>query len=118
MADGRSKLERWIEYNLITSFPNIQFEFNNRDYIGMELDIFLPQHNLAIEINGPIHYLPIFGRAKLNQQRKRDRKKCELCKFFGIDLYIVNTTDQKKVTLESCELYVNAVKYIIEKHLI
>lgn len=96
-------------------FPKIRFEFNNRTEIGLELDIFLPDYKIAFELNGIFHYEPIFGRAKLNQQKRRDRSKIISCYEAGIDLYIVDITDQKEVNEETCQLYLDEIIEIIDQ---
>ena len=37
----RSKLEKWLEQNLIQSYPNLEFHFNRKDTINAELDIYI-----------------------------------------------------------------------------
>ena len=34
---------------------------------GYEIDIFLPDHNIAISYNGTVHREPIYGQGRLNQ---------------------------------------------------
>jgi len=45
-----SKIESYIADYLISQ--NVYFETNNRDVIERELDIWIPEYNLAIELNG------------------------------------------------------------------
>jgi len=59
------------------------------------------------------HYKPIFGRAKLNRQKKRDKKKFFSCNAKGIDLYVIDITKQKIVTEETCQPYLNEIINII-----
>jgi hypothetical protein len=112
---SRSKIELWLEKELKRIYPKIKFEFNNRTEVGLELDIYLPEHKIAFELNGPFHYYPIFGRAKLNQQKKRDRTKIISCYEAGIDLYVVDITDQKEVNDETCQLYLDEIIEIIDQ---
>ena len=63
---------------------------NDRTVIKpLELDIWIPDKRVAIEINGPAHYKPIFGAEALAGQRARDKRKRELCKELGIKLRVV-----------------------------
>lgn len=42
---------------------------------NLEVDIFLPSKNVIIEIDGPTHFLPIFGEDKLQKVMEADNKK-------------------------------------------
>lgn len=56
---------------------------------GLEFDVFLPEHKLALEYNGEHHYqeLGFFGPVEAYQIR--DREKQELCRQQGITLVVV-----------------------------
>jgi len=55
----------------------------------LELDLFLPDHDVALEYNGYHHYfdLPFFG--PVEQYRRRDEEKRRLCEANGIRLVTV-----------------------------
>ena len=57
----RSKLEAYIEQQLTILFPNLLIDFNKKDAINSELDIYIPSLNLAFELNGIYHYEPVHG---------------------------------------------------------
>lgn len=60
---------------------NIQFETNKRNIIPpYELDIYIPDHNLAIEINGS------YWHSIENKDKYYHLKKTEECKKLGINL--------------------------------
>lgn len=44
----------------------------------LHLDIFLPEFSTAIEINGPSHYLPVWGEEQLQKTIRSDQKKAGL----------------------------------------
>jgi len=75
----RSKLEIYIENKLKFEFPDILFLSNNKKAIGSELDLYFPDLNLAIEINGPFHYKPIYDKEKLFQIQNNDVLKRDSC---------------------------------------
>jgi len=57
----------------------MEFELicNSRELIpsGLEIDIYIKDVNLAIELNGPVHYLPIYGEEKLLSTQTNDEIK-------------------------------------------
>jgi len=55
---------------------------------GREIDIHIPARRLAIEIHGPIHWLPLFGEQKLKQMRSRDRFKAAALRKLGYRLRV------------------------------
>lgn len=58
---------------------------------GLEIDIVLPDHKIAIEVNGPTHYRPIYGKAKYDRTRSNDVKKKELLRRLGFTMLCVST---------------------------
>lgn len=111
----RSKLEKWLESNLVSQYPNIHFQFNKRKHIGHELDIFIPELKVAIEINGVYHYRPIYGEDKLNKIQKTDQQKVQVCESMGIDLLVINTTSQKTFSEKTSIPFLNLIKEKIEE---
>ena len=74
---SRSKVELFLEEKLPKDFPNVDFIFNDKQTIGSELDIYMPQLKIAIELNGIIHYEPIYGESTLIRTQNNDKKKME-----------------------------------------
>jgi hypothetical protein len=64
---------------------------------AMELDYYCPELKLAVEYHGRQHHalVPFFhghgdtGRAKLEAQQLRDRRKLDKCREMGVDLIVV-----------------------------
>lgn len=56
--------------------PKLRFSKSNR---RMELDIFIPDKNLAVEYQGEYHFFPIRGEEILFRQKERDSEKKEKC---------------------------------------
>ncbi len=75
-ANSGSKTEKYVSaaleeegYGVIIHARNlIQSE-------ALEVDMFIPELKTAIEIDGPSHYLPVWGADKLRKQQDADSKK-------------------------------------------
>lgn len=71
-----SKLEKYLVAEL--SAAGYEPEFHKEMLIEnerMHIDIFLPKHMVAIEIDGPTHYEPIFGEEQLLKVQLADMQK-------------------------------------------
>ena len=86
---NRSKLELWLERQLLTLYPTLEFKFNDTSAIQAELDIYIPDIQIAFELNGIFHYENIFG--KLENTQRRDKMKVTLCSQAGIGLCVIDT---------------------------
>ena len=56
---------------------------------GYEIDIFLPDYNLAISYNGPVHRTPIYGVIRLQQVLRRDSYRDRKLSEMGIRHIVV-----------------------------
>ncbi len=74
-----SKLERFLRDSLIELGHEVEF---HRDALipneKLQIDLFLPALKIAIEIDGPSHFLPIWGDGPLIKTMEADRKKNSL----------------------------------------
>jgi hypothetical protein len=111
----RSKLEVYIEEKLIEEYPNIQFAFNKKDVIESELDIFIPQLNIAFEINGIYHYKNIHGVTLLQRIQNNDLLKQKACKEKNITLYSIDTSALSTFNEKAAVPFFNTIKDIINK---
>lgn len=76
--DG-SKLEKFLRKELLAK--GFKVEIHKKDLLpnaNLEIDLYIPQLKAIIEIDGPSHFLPIWGDLKLKKQMKSDSQKTGL----------------------------------------
>lgn len=88
----RSKLEIYFEEQLTSLYPNLHIDFNKKDAINSELDIYIPSLKLAFELNGIFHYEPIYGSEKLSQIQNNDHRKFQACLEKNIELVLIDVS--------------------------
>jgi len=77
----------------------LRYERNDRKVIGpLELDFYFQDILFAVEVNGSLHYKPIYGEETLARQKVRDRRKKLMCKKLGIKLRTVKPGNCKRET--------------------
>lgn len=109
-----SKLEKWFQAVLPQIYPNIPFEFNLKNTINGELDIYIPSLKLAFEINGVFHYEPIYGKEKLSSMQTNDSRKMQACLEHNIELCIIDTSALKYFKENKAAKYLDIIKSIID----
>ena len=71
-----SKLEKFILQLLVED--GYKVEFHKEQVLAntkLQIDLFLPTMNVAIEIDGPSHFQPVWGDKTLQRNQKYDNKK-------------------------------------------
>ncbi len=114
----RSKLELYIESKLNELYPKIEILYNDRKTINSELDIYIPKYKLAFELNGIIHYEPIYGKDTFEYIQNRDKNKFQLCQKNDISLCVIDTSSLKYFKEQRAEKYLNIITEIINQHLL
>jgi hypothetical protein len=111
----RSKIEMKIEEMLLIEYPDLLFCCNQKDTIGSELDFYFPILKLAIQINGPLHYQPIYGQKKLDQIRRMDKEKRLACQIQNIKLVELDCSEDKYLNKKKIEERLNQIRIILEE---
>jgi hypothetical protein len=117
-GNRRSKLEIWLENQLKVIYPKLPIDFNKKNTIGSELDIYFPTINFAVELNGIFHYEPIYGIDKLNKIQENDKSKTKLCHDLKIDLCIIDVSEQKYVKPSTSKKYLDIITNIVNERLL
>ena len=68
---------------------------NDVKTIGSELDIYFPRLKLAIQLNGPVHFKPIYGLEKFIKITEIDQLKREICKNLTIKLIEIDVSKDR-----------------------
>jgi hypothetical protein len=114
-GNRRSKLEIYLEEQLKSLYTNLHIDYNKKDTISSELDIYIPSLKLAFELNGIFHYEPIYGLNKLNQIQSNDISKSKACFDKHIDLCIIDTSGLKYFKPTNAQKYLDIIVNIINQ---
>lgn len=109
----RSKLERYLEQQLRLNFPSLNFLCNQKETIGAELDFYFPDLKLALELNGILHYQPIYGLGKLKRIQEIDREKGSKCAQIKIELHIFDVSGDIHLTKKIKEMRWKEIRKLI-----
>ena len=109
-----SKLEKYIMEELTLAGHYVDFHRKNLiPNENLEIDLYIPDLKAIIEVDGPSHFLPIWGAEKLQKQIKADSHKTGLILSKGfVIIRVKSITDF--VSLSSKESLVQTVKAILE----
>lgn len=108
-----SKIEKYLQVELKILYPYLVFLFNDKTIIKSELDIYLPDYKLAFELNGIVHYEPIYGKEKLDQIQNNDNRKFQACLELGIELAIIDTSSIRHFKPKKAKKYLTIITDII-----
>lgn len=110
-----SKLEKFLK----SEFTRLGFvvETHKKNLLpneSLEIDLYLPKAKAIIEIDGPSHFIPIWGEEKLRKQIKADANKTGLILSKGfVIIRVKNLLDS--IPLATQENLKNRLVSIIEK---
>jgi len=88
-----SKLEHYLLEQLIKD--GYKVDFHKEQILSntkLQIDLFLPTMNIALEVDGPSHFLPVWGDEVLAKNQKYDKKKTGLIIGKGLKLIRIKQT--------------------------
>lgn len=114
-----SKLEKFLFDRLLSDGFKVDFH-KEQSLLNtkLQIDLFLPGDNIAIEVDGPSHFLPVWGDDVLDKNIKYDNKKTGL--ILGKGLVLIRIKQLKEFSKARAillyqELYSN-IKTIQNKY--
>ena len=88
-----SKLEHFLLSEL--GKKNIKVEFHKEHWLQnqkLQVDLYLPQHRTAIEVDGPSHFKPVWGQDNLDKNIQTDQQKTGLILHGGLVMVRIKQT--------------------------
>ena len=88
-----SKLEKFLLNQLLSD--GFKVEFHKEQSLlttKLQIDLFVPNINTAIEVDGPSHFLPVWGEDALAKNKSYDQKKQGLILGKGLVLIRIKQT--------------------------
>jgi len=113
----RSKLEIWLESELLKLYPKLEIHYCRKDAINSELDIYIPSLKLAFELNGIFHYEPIYGEEQFKKIQNNDNRKFQACLEKQIELCIINASTLNHFNPKRGLKYLDIITNIVNKKL-
>lgn len=112
---NKSRAESDLVKIITTDFPNLEIIENDRKILdGLELDVYIPSKNVAIELNGPCHYIPIFGEKELFRTQSKDIIKKIRMQEMKIHFFQINIMGAgKKLPEVLATAYHNQIKPLL-----
>jgi very-short-patch-repair endonuclease len=90
-----SKTEKFVRTGLTQAGWDVQFHI--KDFAPnsrLEVDLLIPGLKVAIEIDGPSHFLPIWGEERLQKRQSEDKKKEGVLLYYGYVLIRVKQMEK------------------------
>tara|TARA_Y100000385_G_C13094628_1_gene640531 strand:+ start:131 stop:895 length:765 start_codon:yes stop_codon:yes gene_type:complete len=112
-AKEGSKLEKFVLSRLTDAGYKVRFHEQIIPSENLEIDLYLPELKTIIEIDGPSHFLPIWGEEKLQKQINADLRKSGTLLSKGFVVIRVKATGSESVNRK--EVLLNEIIQNIEK---
>jgi very-short-patch-repair endonuclease len=109
--DG-SKLEKYLFNELLKDGYRVDFH-KEQSLVNtkLQIDLFLPTLNIAIEVDGPSHFKPVWGQDNLKRNKGYDNKKTGL--ILGKGLVLIRI----KQTKDFSKARANQIYILLKKHI-
>ena len=106
-CSNKSFPEAFIFQQLTEKFKELHIIRNERRVLkcGYEIDIYFPDLKFGIEVNGPVHYMPIFGEEKLQHVQFKDSIKYQEMNDLGISFLVIDVSMSLSKKKMSAYLY-------------
>jgi very-short-patch-repair endonuclease len=109
-----SKLEKFLLQRLLKDGHKVEFHKEQSLLTTkLQIDLFIPSINTAIEVDGPSHFLPVWGEDALAKNISYDNKKQGL--ILGKGLALIRIKQTKDYSKTRSELIYQQLKNIIDK---
>lgn len=104
-----SKLEKFLLSALIKDGYRVDFH-KEQSLLNtkLQIDLFLPTLNVAIEIDGPSHFKPVWGQESLKRNKGYDNKKTGL--ILGKGLVLIRIKQAKDFSKARAQTIYNTLK--------
>jgi len=108
-----SKMEHYILNFLIEN--NYKVDFHKEQILAntrLQIDLFLPKMNIAIEVDGPSHFAPVWGEEVLSRNIAYDKKKSGL--IVGKGYRLVRIKQKKDFSKSRASMVCDKLKSVLE----
>lgn len=109
-----SKLEKYLLQELLSN--GYKVDFHKEQILSntkLQIDLFLPELNVAIEVDGPSHFLPVWGEETLQRNIKYDNKKSGL--ILGKGLVLIRIKQMSDFSPSRAKIIMDDLLQTIEK---
>lgn len=108
-----SKLEKFILNCLLKDGYKVVFhQEQTLSNTKLQIDLMIPSINTAIEIDGPSHFLPVWGDQALERNIKYDNKKEGL--IIGKGLYLIRIQQTKEFSKTRALIVYDKLKEVLD----
>jgi hypothetical protein len=109
-----SKLEKFLLQELLNKGFVVEFH-KEQSLVNtkLQIDLFLPSINTAIEIDGPSHFLPVWGEEALKKTQTYDQKKQGL--ILGKGLALIRIKQTKDFSKSRASLILDELVVLLNK---